>query len=200
MTQEQQTSGESGDSAGDSQEAQENENAQDGENAATAAVENTAGEENRQEKQDTDSQNSGSSGTVSESGSDTNSSAGGSSGSDSDSAGQPAEERTEAAPKPTEAPRTFKADGDYTGTAVCDTYGYTVTVVVTISGDAVTGVSASATAGGADEMFFSQANAKVPGAILANGDVSGVDGVSGATKSSNAIKAAYTSAYQSAKN
>lgn len=189
VTQEQQTSGESGDSAGDSQEAQENENAQDGENAATAAVENTAGEENRQEKQDTDSQNSGSSGTVSESGSDTNS-----------SAGQPAEEKTEAAPKPTEAPRTFKADGDYTGTAVCDTYGYTVTVVVTISGDAVTGVSASATAGGADEMFFSQANAKVPGAILANGGVSGVDGVSGATKSSNAIKAAYTSAYQSAKN
>lgn len=37
-------------------------------------------------------------------------------------------------------------------------------------------------------MFFSQANAKVPGAILANGGVSGVDGVSGATKSSNAIK------------
>lgn len=200
VTQEQQTSGESGDSAGDSQEAQENENAQDGENAAAAAVENTAGEENRQEKQDTDSQNSGSSGTVSESGSDTNSSAGGSSGSDSSSAGQPAEEKTEAAPKPTEAPRTFKADGDYTGTAVCDTYGYTVTVVVTISGDAVTGVSASATAGGADEMFFSQANAKVPGAILANGGVSGVDGVSGATKSSNAIKTAYTSAYQSAKN
>ena len=191
VTQEQQTSGESGDSAGDSQEAQENENAQDGENAAAAAVENTAGEENRQEKQDTDSQNSGSSGTVSESG--------GSSGSDSSSAGQPAEEKTEAAPKPTEAPRTFKADGDYTGTAVCDTYGYTVTVVVTISGDAITGVSASATAGGADEMFFSQANAKVPGAILANGGVSGVDGVSGATKSSNAIKAAYTSAYQSAK-
>lgn len=70
---------------------------------------------------------------------------------------------------------------------------------MTISGDAVTGVSASATAGGADEMFFSQANAKVPGAILANGGVSGVDGVSGATKSSNAIKAAYTSAYQSDK-
>ena len=200
VTQEQQTSGESGDSAGDSQEAQENENAQDGENAAAAAVENTAGEEDRQEKQDTDSQNSGSSGTVSESGSDTNSSAGGSSGSDSSSAGQPAEEKTEAAPKPTEAPRTFKADGDYTGTAVCDTYGYTVTVVLTISGDVVTGVSASATAGGADEMFFSQANAKVPGAILANGGVSGVDGVSGATKSRNAIKAAYTSAYQSAKN
>lgn len=198
VTQEQQISGESGDSAGESQEAQKNENVQDGESAA--AVENTAGEENGQEKQDTDSQNSGSSGTVFESGNDTNSSAGGSSGSDSSSAGQPAEEKTEAAPKPTEAPRTFKADGDYTGTAVCDTYGYTVTVVVTISGDAVTGVSASATAGGADEMFFSQANAKVPGAILANGGVSGVDGVSGATKSSNAIKAAYTSAYQSAKN
>lgn len=198
VTQEQQTSGESGDSAGDLQEAQENENAQDGENAAAAAVENTAGEENRQEKQDTDSQNSGSSGTVSESGSDTNSSAGGSS--DSGSAGQTAEEKTEAAPAATQASRTFKADGDYTGTAVCDTYGYTVTVVVTISGDAVTGVSASATAGGADEMFFSQANAKVPGAILANGGVSGVDGVSGATKSSNAIKTAYTSAYQSAKN
>lgn len=200
VTQEQQTSGESGASAGDSQEAQENENAQDGENVATAAVENTAGEENRQEKQDADSQNSGSSGATSDSGNDTNSSAGGSSGSDSGSAGQTAEEKTEAAPAATQAPRTFKADGDYTGTAVCDTYGYMVTVVVTISGDAVTGVSASATAGGADEMFFSQANAKVPGAILANGGVSGVDGVSGATKSSNAIKAAYTSAYQSAKN
>lgn len=198
VTQEQQTSGESGDSAGDSQEAQENENAQDGENAAAAAVENTAGEENRQEKQDTDSQNSGSSGATSDSGNDTNSSAGGSS--DSGSAGQTAEEKTEAAPAATQASRTFKADGDYMGTAVCDTYGYTVTVVVTISGDAVTGVSASATAGGADEMFFLQANAKVPGAILANGGVSGVDGVSGATKSSNAIKAAYTSAYQSAKN
>lgn len=198
VTQEQQISGESGDSAGDSQEAQENENAQDGENAAAAAVENTAGEENRQEKQDTDSQNSGSSGATSDSGNDTNSSAGGSS--DSGSAGQTAEEKTEAAPAATQASRTFKADGDYTGTAVCDTYGYTVTVVVTISGDAVTGVSASATAGGADEMFFSQANAKVPGAILANGGVSGVDGVSGATKSSNAIKEAYTSAYQSAKN
>lgn len=200
VTQEQQISGESGDSAGESQEVQENENAQDGENAATAAVENTAGEENGQEKQDADSQNSGSSSTVSESGNDTNSSAGGSSGSDSGSAGQTAEEKTEAAPAATQAPRTFKADGDYTGTAVCDTYGYMVTVVVTISSDAVTGVSASATAGGADEMFFSQANAKVPGAILANGGVSGVDGVSGATKSSNAIKAAYTSAYQSAKN
>lgn len=200
VTQEQQISGESGDSAGESQEVQENENAQDGENAAAAAVENTAGEENRQEKQDTDSQNSGSSGATSDSGNDTNSSAGGSSGSDSGSAGQTAEEKTEAAPAATQAPRRFKADGDYTGTAVCDTYGYTVTVVVTISGDAVTGVSASATAGGADEMFFSQANAKVPGAILANGGVSGVDGVSGATKSSNAIKAAYTSAYQSAKN
>ena len=198
VTQEQQISGESGDRAGDSQEAQENENAQDGENAAAAAVENTAGEENRQEKQDTDSQNSGSSGATSDSGNDTNSSAGGSS--DSGSAGQTAEEKTEAAPAATQASRTFKADGDYTGTAVCDTYGYTVTVVVTISGDAVTGVSASATAGGADEMFFSQANAKVPGAILANGGVSGVDGVSGATKSSNAIKEAYTSAYQSAKN
>ena len=175
VTQEQQISGESGDSAGDSQEAQENENAQDGENTAAAAVENTAGEENRQEKQDTDSQNSGSPGATSDSGNDTNSSAGGSS--DSGSAGQTAEEKTEAAPAATQASRTFKADGDYTGTAVCDTYGYTVTVVVTISGDAVTGVSASATAGGADEMFFSQANAKVPGAILANGGVSGVDGV-----------------------
>ncbi len=195
VTQEQQVSGESGDGAGESQEAQENENTQDGENAA--AVENTAGEGNGQEKQDADSQNSGSLSTTSDSENDT---AGGTGGSSDSSVGQTAEEKTEAAPAATQAPRTFKADGDYTGTAVCDTYGYTVTVVVTISGDAVTGVSASATAGGADEMFFSQANAKVPEAILANGGVGGVDGVSGATKSSNAIKAAYNSAYQSAKN
>ena len=75
-----------------------------------------------------------------------------------------------------------------------------VRLVVAISANAVTSVSASDTAGAAEEMFFSQANAKVPAAILANGSVSNVSGVSGATKSSNAIKAAYTSAYQSAKN
>lgn len=121
VTQEQQTSGESGDSAGDSQEAQENENAQDGENAATAAVENTAGEENGQEKQDADSQNSGSSSTVSESGNDTNSSC-------------RAEVRVRTAAVQVRQPRKrqkrtggnagaddhFKADGYYTGTAVCD--------------------------------------------------------------------------------
>ena len=175
-------------------------NAQDGENAAAAAVENTAGEENGQGKQDADSQNSGSSGATSDSGNDTNSSAGGSSGSDSGSAGQTAEERTEAAPKPTEAPRTFKADGDYTGTAVCDTYGYTVTVVVTISGDAVTGDPHPQRQAAQMKCFSHRQMPKFRERFLQTA-VSVVWMVYRVqTKSSNAIKAAYTSAYQSAKN
>lgn len=43
------------------------------------------------------------------------------------------------------------------------------------------------------------ANAKVPAQLLANQSTSGVDAVSGATKSSNAIKKAFYYAYKSAK-
>lgn len=94
---------------------------------------------------------------------------------------------------------TFKADGTYTGSAVCDTYNYNVTVTIVISGDVITSVTATSEAGAQDVQYFNMANAKVPAQLLANQSTSGVDSVSGATKSSNAIKKAFYYAYKSAK-
>ena len=99
----------------------------------------------------------------------------------------------------TPANATFKADGTYTGSAVCDTYNYNVTVTIVISGDVITSVTATSEAGAQDEQYFNMANAKVPAQLLANQSTSGVDSVSGATKSSNAIKKAFYYAYKSAK-
>ena len=94
---------------------------------------------------------------------------------------------------------TFKADGTYTGSAVCDTYNYNVTVTIVISGDVITSVTATSEAGAQDVQYFNMANAKVPAQLLANQSTSGVDSVSGATKSSNAIKKAFYYAYKSAR-
>ena len=94
---------------------------------------------------------------------------------------------------------TFKADGTYTGSAVCETYNYNVTVTIVISGDTITSVTAESEAGAQDVQYFNMANAKVPAQLLANQSTSGVDSVSGATKSSNAIKRAFYYAYKSAK-
>ena len=94
---------------------------------------------------------------------------------------------------------TFKADGTYTGSAVCETYNYNVTVTIVISGDTITSVTAESEAGAQDVQYFNMANAKVPAQLLANQSTSGVDAVSGATKSSNAIKKAFYYAYKSAK-
>lgn len=99
----------------------------------------------------------------------------------------------------TPANTTFKADGTYTGSAVCDTYNYNVTVTIVISGDVITSVTATSEAGAQDVQYFNMANAKVPAQLLANQSTSGVDSVSGATKSSNAIKKAFYYAYKSAK-
>ena len=99
----------------------------------------------------------------------------------------------------TPANTTFKADGTYTGSAVCDTYNYNVTVTIVISGDVITSVTATSEAGTQDVQYFEMANAKVPAQLLANQSTSGVDSVSGATKSSNAIKKAFYYAYKSAK-
>ena len=94
---------------------------------------------------------------------------------------------------------TFKADGTYTGSAVCDTYNYNVTVTIVISGDEITSVTATSDAGAQDQQYFNMANAQIPQQLLANQSTSGVDTVSGATKSSNAIKKAFYYAYKSAK-
>ena len=94
---------------------------------------------------------------------------------------------------------TFKADGTYKGSAVCETYNYNVMVTIVISGDTITSVTAESEAGAQDVQYFNMANAKVPAQLLANQSTSGVDAVSGATKSSNAIKKAFYYAYKSAK-
>ncbi len=94
---------------------------------------------------------------------------------------------------------TFKADGTYIGSAMCETYNYNVTVTIVISGDTITSVTAESEAGAQDVQYFNMANAKVPAQLLANQSTSGVDAVSGATKSSNAIKKAFYYAYKSAK-
>ena len=99
----------------------------------------------------------------------------------------------------TPANTTFKADGTYTGSAVCDTYNYNVTVTIVVSGDAITSVTATSEAGAQDVQYFNMANAKVPAQLLENQSTSGVDSVSGATKSSNAIKKAFYYAYKSAR-
>ena len=93
----------------------------------------------------------------------------------------------------------FKADGTYTGSAVCETYNYNVTVTIVISGDTITSVTAESEASAQDVQYFNMANAKVPAQLLENQSTSGVDSVSGATKSSNAIKKAFYYAYKSAK-
>ena len=82
---------------------------------------------------------------------------------------------------------------------MCETYNYNVTVTIVISGDTITSVTATSEAGAQDEQYFNMANAKVPAQLLANQSTSGVDSVSGATKSSNAIKKAFYYAYKSAK-
>ena len=99
----------------------------------------------------------------------------------------------------TPANTTFKADGTYTGSAVCDTYNYNVMVTIVVSGDVITSVTATSEAGAQDVQYFNMANAKVPAQLLANQSTSGVDSVSGATKSSNAIKKAFYYAYKSAR-
>lgn len=93
----------------------------------------------------------------------------------------------------------FKADGTFTGTAECENFKYNITVTIIISGDTITSVTATSDADRDNMPYFEMANAKVPAQLLANQSTSGVDSVSGATKSSNAIKKAFYYAYKSAK-
>ena len=99
----------------------------------------------------------------------------------------------------TPANATFKADGTFTGTAECENFKYNITVTIIISGDTITSVTATSDADRDNMPYFEMANAKVPAQLLENQSTSGVDSVSGATKSSNAIKKAFYYAYKSAK-
>ena len=73
------------------------------------------------------------------------------------------------------------------------------TKIAAVAASTVLAVTATSEAGAQDEQYFNMANAKVPAQLLANQSTSGVDSVSGATKSSNAIKKAFYYAYKSAK-
>ena len=122
----------------------------------------------------------------------------------SQAASQPAESKSaestpasSEAPAPSEAapePQSVYIDGSYSASA----YGYdgTVTVTVTISGDRITSISASS--GESDLSYFNSARDTVISRIVSS-QSAGVDGVSGATYSSNAIKQAVSSALAQAK-
>lgn len=138
-----------------------------------------------------------------------NSGSGNTSGNDSESGNQAAQPDNSSdgssdsqggnAGSDTPANTTFKADGTFTGTAECENFKYNITVTIIISGDTITSVTATSDADRDNMPYFEMANAKVPAQLLANQSTSGVDSVSGATKSSNAIKKAFYYAYKSAK-
>lgn len=85
-------------------------------------------------------------------------------------------------------------DGSYTGTAAG--YNGDITVNLTIQGDKITALSVSSH--NEDEMYFADAQAVI-GKIL-QAQSTAVDSVSGATYSSNGIKAAAKAALDKAKN
>ncbi|MCR5143969.1 MAG: FMN-binding protein [Lachnospiraceae bacterium] len=96
--------------------------------------------------------------------------------------------------KPVEvAPRKYKADGSYTGSATVPDYGYNITVTITVSNDSI--VSATADISAADELDYDYAQSAAGG--LSSG---GYSAVSGATYSSQAIQQAYNSAVAQATN
>lgn len=86
----------------------------------------------------------------------------------------------------------------YTGTAVCDIYGYTVTVVMTMEDGKITGVTATSDADSQNAVYFDMADTPVIQGIIEKQGTKGVDAVSGATLSSKAIKTAFYNAYKSA--
>lgn len=91
-----------------------------------------------------------------------------------------------------------KNTGTYTGTAVCDIYGYTVTVVMTMEDGKITGVTATSDADSQNAVYFDMADTPVIQGIIEKQGTKGVDAVSGATLSSKAIKTAFYNAYKSA--
>lgn len=91
-----------------------------------------------------------------------------------------------------------KNTGTYTGTAVCDVYGYTVTVTMTMENGKITEVTAVSDADRQNAEYFDMANIPVTQGIIEKQGTKGVDAVSGATLSSKAIKTAFYNAYKSA--
>lgn len=112
-------------------------------------------------------------------------------------------ESSEAAKKPqepeTETVRNYRADGEYTGTAVCDIYGYIVEVKITIADDRISGVSITADASDLDYEYADTAINGLKNVLVSEQGHAGLDAVSGATFSSQAIFAAFDTAVNQAK-
>lgn len=115
----------------------------------------------------------------------------------------PAEEAAAKAPvsepAPTKANRTYKADGDYMGTAVCDVYGYEVTVKVSIADDKISNIAVNTDASALDADYADRAINGLKRKLVSNQGSAGLDAVSGATYSSNAIFKAFNNAVAAAK-
>ncbi len=107
----------------------------------------------------------------------------------------PASSEAAPEPEPEPAPKSVYKDGTFSGSA----YGYdgNVYVTVTISGDKITSISVSSEE--SDPSYMDMAKGTVVSRIISAQSAS-VDGVSGATYSSKAIKQAVASALASAKN
>ena len=122
---------------------------------------------------------------------------------DATSSAQPANDQPENEPSEPAVPESRYADGDYYVSVTCYPDGdedfdpYTLTVKVTISGDRITDVSdVSGDGGSSNDSYIRKAvngTSKKEGVvsqITSRGDPSGVDAVSGATCTSDAIVAA----------
>jgi len=110
----------------------------------------------------------------------------------------------EATQVPTEAPsvaRKFKADGTYTGTANVELYNYLMTISIKISNDKVS--LASISSDNKDELNYEYIDLAVNGLKnkLKNAtSTEGIDAISSATYTSNAILRAYDTAISNAMN
>lgn len=97
--------------------------------------------------------------------------------------------------------RTYREDGEYTGRATVDEFDYDVSVTVTIKDDKISNVAIKTYEEFfEDEEYAYKASSSLKSKLLSNQGTDGVDAVSGATYTSNAIFKAFNSALESAKN
>ncbi|MCD8019692.1 MAG: FMN-binding protein [Clostridiales bacterium] len=132
------------------------------------------------------------------------------SGSTTESTTETAAETTTEASSESSTELVYK-NGTYSGSAECvdtdyDEFEYTVTVTLTLESDVITDLTVTTTDDGSNSSYISRATngtSKYTGVkqqIMDNGGTDGVDAVSGATFTSNAIISAAQSALNQAKN
>lgn len=97
--------------------------------------------------------------------------------------------------------RNYREDGEYTGRATVDEFDYDVSVTVTIKDDKISNVAIKTYEEFfEDEEYAYKASSGLKSKLVSNQGTDGVDAVSGATYTSNAIFKAFNSALESAKN